>query len=457
MATLYASAARRRITPTDAMRAIWNKTAFKPFLEPRGEIHVQALLFSDNAGRTLVHVGGDLIMTFGSELRDVIAGEFNIPASCVFFSCTHNHMIPGMSSGSDTGGGGFGAGEGAKEWTEFLRSQTLAAIHEAKVTLRPARMGAGHGYSGLSVNREWDTPVGSLGTGDRNGDTLHEISVLRVDEVGGKPIAVMVNSNCHAGSFFGGSVGLDHRIVGGDVAGYVSEFVGNAIGNNCVPIWAIGGAGDQNTYFHSGMMWPQVNDKGEYVQETYVMKDDDAIALARNAAAMQSIEVMRVYQNITEFSDHFDLKTGVAYKTISRARQARRGGAPAGTAAGGGPQTAVATPALRDDVVFRFYLIALNGIAFAGANSESFIGLKKAVRGVLPYDEQFWIDMNHDEKSGHAGYVPAPRYDDHYDGGKRNSLQGNPLPDNGNEILRLYCDGFGELVRSIAAPAAAMA
>jgi hypothetical protein len=460
MSTLYASAARRSITPSNELRALWNKSARKPYSIPLNDIYVQAMVFSDQAGQVLVHVGGDLIMTYGPQLRDQICKELNTKPSCVFFSCTHNHMIPDLSS-SDAGGGGggFGVGEGAKEWTEFVYAQAIAAVREAIATLRPARIGAGHGVSGISVNREWDTPVGSLGTGDRNGNTLHEISVLRVDEVGGKPIAVMVNSNCHAGSFYGGNLGLDHRLVGGDVAGLVSEFVGNAIGNGVVPIWAIGGAGDQNTYFHSGMMWPSVDDKGEFFLETYVMKDDDAIKLARNTAAIQCMEVLNVYKNITQFSEHFELKTGITYKVVTRQRQTRPGlapgaapGGPPGAAPGGTPPPGAARPPAPieyEQATLRFYLIALNGIAFAGANSESFIGLKKAVRGILPYDEKFWIDMNFDEKSGFAGYVPTPRYDSNYDQGKRHNLQGALMPYNGNDVLRLYCDGIDELVKTI--------
>jgi hypothetical protein len=109
----------------------------------------------------------------------------------------------------------------------------------------------------------------------------------------------------------------------------------------------------------------------------------------------------------------------------------------------------VNAPQEYEQVPLRFYLIVLNGIAFAGANSESFIGLKKAALSVLPYEQKFYIDMNSDSKAEHAGYVPAPRYDSHYDDGKRNNLQGLLMPYNGNDTIRVYSDGFSELVHTI--------
>ncbi len=435
MSMLYASAARRCITPSEELIDAFNQSAKKPHTAPISDIFVQALVFSDGAGQALVHVGGDLIMTFGERLTQKICERFSVDPKCVFYSCTHNHMVPDMTTSKLPGMPPKEPGPGLQAWTDFVHDQAFAAVTEAFATLRPARIGVGHGVSGLSVNRDWNTPVGPLGTGDRNASTRRSISVLRVDTIEGDAIALLTNGNCHAGSFFGGIVGLPIRLTGGDVAGYIEQALTNAI-EGCVPIWAIGGAGDQNTYLHSGMMWPQVDDSGRFYQETYIMDKPDAIALARQLAMVQALEILDIYNGITHFSTEFSLKSEVVYRTVRRVKQLPPGS----------PPQAPGLPVEYEDTVMRFYLIVLGNVAFAGANAESFVGLAQAVRQILPYEDLFFIDMNCDEKAAMAGYTPAPRYDMNYAGGKRHSLRGTLLPYEGVEMLHAYCDGFAELL-----------
>jgi len=194
------------------------------------------------------------------------------------------------------------------------------------------------------------------------------------------------------------------------------------------------------------MMWPQVNEMGEFCKETYIMDESDAITLARQLASVQCLEIIDIYKKITCFATEFSLKASFNYQEITREKRLPPFA----------PKPEIEPPVEYEKGLFRFFLIEFCGIAFAGTNAESFIGLKKAVKSILPYCDVFFIDCNHDSIAPMAGYVPAPRYDEHYNGGKRCNLGGRILPYEGKDALDVYCNGFSKLLRNLATENKAM-
>ena len=136
-----------------------------------------------------------------SAFSDKIYEKYRIPREEICYNCTHNHMIPGARYSVPTANlPQMPLCEGMAQWTDLVIGAAFDCIEEALHTLRPARIGAGHGISGLGVNRDWMSVVGPLGTGDRNGETDDRLAVLRIDTVEGEPIAILVNHSSHSGS-----------------------------------------------------------------------------------------------------------------------------------------------------------------------------------------------------------------------------------------------------------------
>ncbi len=158
--------------------------------DPSNDIHdpLYATLLMLKDGKTgIAIVTMDLVAiewAFTSRLRSALSPILGIPEHCILVAASHTHSGPA----------GFA---GLVPLLSFDEDPILQEIVLRKVAgaatwinhhLQPAQLGIGRGQvHGIGLNR--NDPV--------NGLADDEVTIIRVDDANGKPLAVLMNYGCH--------------------------------------------------------------------------------------------------------------------------------------------------------------------------------------------------------------------------------------------------------------------
>ncbi len=201
----------------------------------------------DLHSRALVVEGSDTIWALSAndicyfseatvaQIRDQVASRTSIPAANVFICTTHTHSGPYDYHPQD--------------WERPLVALAADAIVRAYENRVPARIGAGRGrLDGYSINRRFiDQP------------TDPGMALLRVEDLQGKALGLVVNWNCHAVV-----LGYDNLLISADFPGVASTALEERLGQGAVALYVNGGTGNVNPYT-SGM---QARLTGEFTIDT---------------------------------------------------------------------------------------------------------------------------------------------------------------------------------------------
>ena len=205
-----------------------------------------ALLIAD-ADTKIVIIDCDLIgfdLPLAAEIRRAIGERVGTPSTNVLVGCTHTHNGPATARGTLAGPHDIPVRPGEVEshdtYIENLVRQLVGLAAMADTDRRPARVGAASDQADVAVNREEvDAEDGRVLVG-RNPDGVSDrsVDVLRVDDLQGDPIAVVVSYAAHPvvmGYF-------QHRY-SQDYPGGVRRIVEGATGSTC--LFLTGAAGNQ--------------------------------------------------------------------------------------------------------------------------------------------------------------------------------------------------------------------
>ncbi|HTS31530.1 MAG TPA: neutral/alkaline non-lysosomal ceramidase N-terminal domain-containing protein [Bryobacteraceae bacterium] len=260
--SLRAGAARVDITPAaDAalvMAGYGGRT--QGFKGIHDHIYVRAIVLDDGATQAAL-VAWELLFVPDSVWADVsprIAHDLGIRPENLILAAVHDHGAPTIGA---TGG----ASPGTAEYTRKVEDAAVEAVRLAKSRLQPAKVGVGTGTASININRRELTPSQGWWLGfNENGPSDKTVSVMRFEDMSGKPIAFFLNYAVHAVV-----MGPDNYQITGDLAGATSRFVEQhyqgkdrprsdagarlrlrpeerAGDDGPVAVWTSGAAGDQN-------------------------------------------------------------------------------------------------------------------------------------------------------------------------------------------------------------------
>jgi hypothetical protein len=118
----------------------------------------------------------------------------------------------------------------------------VEAVRQASGKLRSARTGFGAGRANVNINRRARMADGGYWLGyNPDGPSDKTIGVIRVEDLSGRPIAVLINYAVH-----GVVMGPGNRQITADLPGATSTYVEQHLGDDVVALWTSGAAGDQN-------------------------------------------------------------------------------------------------------------------------------------------------------------------------------------------------------------------
>ncbi len=158
--------------------------------DPSNDIHdpLYATLLMLKEGKTgIAIVTIDLVaieLAFTSRLRAALSPILGIPEQCILIAASHTHsgpagfagLVPLLSFDEDS------------ILQEIVLRKVAGAADWISHHLQPAQLGIARGQvHGIGLNR--NDPV--------NGLADDKVTVLRVDDVDGKPLAVLMNYGCH--------------------------------------------------------------------------------------------------------------------------------------------------------------------------------------------------------------------------------------------------------------------
>lgn len=196
---LKAGIARCAITPPVGMLMI-GYTARKGVAEGRdGELYATALVLDDEKTRVAI-LSFDLaflLEPFVSNLRRSIGLRLGIPPSHVLVNCSHTHAGPALQKSQ------YDFEDEEQErllegYAAGFSVQLPALAAEAARKLAPARIGTSTGEARIGINRREEQPDGAIFLGENPGGPIdHEVRVIRVDDLTGRPIAVVFAHGCH--------------------------------------------------------------------------------------------------------------------------------------------------------------------------------------------------------------------------------------------------------------------
>lgn len=381
---LRAGAARIDITPVpDAALPMAGYASRKQgFKGIHDHVYVRAIVLDDGTSQAALVAWESLFVPeaiwAGTSQR--IAAETGIRSENLLLSAVHDHGAPTLT--------GLEGSPSQRAYTASVQDAAVEAVRRAKAQLQPARFGIETAKAFANVNRRelsgdrgWWLGYNDEGPSDKT------VTVLRFEDLTGRPIAFWINYAVHAVV-----MGPENYQITGDLAGATSRFVeqhylGNdrprsdagprlrltpeerATGDGLVAVWTSGAAGDQNPVsMASGEDFTLVDGLGKMLGE----------AAIRAASAVKTTPLVSI--------------RGAQSVVTCPGRRVEPGST---------PRTDY-TFTDADPVDIRLGLVTINDVALAGVSGEVFTLIAQRLQRESPSRRIVMVTHT----NGSSGYIP---------------------------------------------------
>jgi len=199
------------------------------------DLYATAVAISD--GKTeLVILSADILFFMPSlidTVRTAVSEQTGIPGKNIMFCATHCHSGPAPVADADRP-------KIEQAYTANLPYLLIGCIRIAHDNLKPAKVGYGNGKARIGMNRRLTRLDGTTVIAANPERPIDEqVGVIRIDDLDGQPLAVLVNYACHSVVLGNGS-----NVISRDWPGVMYDLVEKITGAKCLFIQ--GAAGDIN-------------------------------------------------------------------------------------------------------------------------------------------------------------------------------------------------------------------
>jgi hypothetical protein len=210
-------------------------------IDPAG-MYATALALSDGKQK-FVMVDVDALFVDGAdEIARRASALTGIPAGHIRLGATHTHSGPAVSRVRGPVGTDYARYEGMlANYKAAMADKAVGAIQEAAARLQPAHINGGRGVGTINIHRRVRAKDGLPAAVGRNpeGFVDRELVVVRIDDAHGKPLAALVNFQCH-----GTVLAYENKLLSPDWIGMTRKVVEDALpGAKC--LYFQGAAGNQ--------------------------------------------------------------------------------------------------------------------------------------------------------------------------------------------------------------------
>jgi hypothetical protein len=203
------------------------------FTASRDPLLARVLLLDDGSRRIAIAVA-DLISLPdepAGRLRDAVATAGGLQPGDVLLCATHTFSTPHVGPLPEA----------------VIAQAFTGAATAASRSLRAARVGFGTGTCRVAVNRVVKTRDGWWHGADDGGVSDPGLAVIRVDDLAGQPVAVLLNYAVQSSVMHESATAGGGRLVTGDLAGAACRHLEQRY-PGAVALFLIGAAGDQAPY-----------------------------------------------------------------------------------------------------------------------------------------------------------------------------------------------------------------
>ncbi|MCC6179774.1 MAG: hypothetical protein IT305_31055 [Chloroflexi bacterium] len=231
-----AGAARTSIAPPLGIRTMGFSSRVDVVRSIQEDLTATTLVLA-NDETTLAIVALDICLlpiSRADVLRRRIGEAIGAPAQHVLINFSHTHSAPAFPGWQPEPPDQQQLQE---DYWALLTERTVESAARARAVLQPARVAAGWGESRIGVNRREMGPDGLVFLGEvPDGETDPAVGVIRVDDLDGRPIAILCSLGCHTVV-----VGPRDLAASPDYPGPARRLVESALGGLTLFLQACGG------------------------------------------------------------------------------------------------------------------------------------------------------------------------------------------------------------------------
>lgn len=241
MATLRAGVARRMITPPLGVKTVGFSSREGVVESIESDLTATCLVLAcDEGGRVrskVAIIALDLCVVPLHTMdawRAHVAGAVGIPASHVMINLNHTHSGPALPDYPPEFSSQLPM---LQAYQDTMVARLIESAVDADRSLQAARIVAGWGTSRIGINRREMGPDGLVFLGEvPDGEIDQAVGVIRVDDLNGRPLAVLFSYGCHPVV-----VGPRSPVISADFPGAARDVIERTLGGRALFLQGCGG------------------------------------------------------------------------------------------------------------------------------------------------------------------------------------------------------------------------